>query len=225
MAIIASTGLLLVMLPIGFNIVFLLLQRTFDYPDILRRSPGEVLTRFHQEGGRLVRLWYAFVVAGFLFLPVAILTPQVLAPEEPLFVVAATSVGLLAGLVQILGLIRWVFVVPALAAAYASPSSTQASRDAVAVVFQAIHRYAGAAIGEHLGYIFTSLWTILIVAGMLSSSLFPTWLAWVGLLPAAGIFLGLFEEVEFKLAGAINAMSYVVWSIWLVASGIVLLLL
>jgi len=95
----------------------------------------------------------------------------------------------------------------------------------VAMVFQAIHRYAGVAIGEHLGYIFTSLWTILIARGMLSSPLFPTWLAWVGLLPAAGIFFGLFEEVDFKPAGAINAMSYVVWSIWLVSSGIVLLFL
>ncbi len=46
MTIIASTGLLLVLLPIGFNNVFLLLQRTFEYPDILRRSPCEVLTRF-----------------------------------------------------------------------------------------------------------------------------------------------------------------------------------
>jgi hypothetical protein len=207
-----------------FNIVFFLLQRAFDYPDILRRPTGEVLTRFHAGGSRLVALWYSFVLATLFFLPVAVLIPQVLAPSQLLYVVAATSIGVLAGLVQTLGLIRWPFVVPHLARAYSSPDATPSTREAVSVVFQAFHRYAGAAVGEHLGYLFTGLWTVLIALGMTHCPLFPSWLGWAGLLPAVGILVGLFEEAGFKPAGAINAISYILWSIWLVVAGFFLLL-
>jgi hypothetical protein len=89
------------------------------------------------------------------------------------------------------------------------------------VVFQAIHRYAGVAIGEHLGYLFTAVWTALAAIGLAGSPEFSPWLGWAGLLPAAGILTGLFEETGFKAAGAINAISYVVWSVWLVIVGIV----
>lgn len=81
------------------------------------------------------------------------------------------------------------------------------------------------AIGEHLGYLFTGLWTILIALGMARSPLFPAWLGYVGLIPAAGILVGLLEEAGFKAAGAINAISYILWSIWLIAVGVAFLLM
>jgi hypothetical protein len=93
------------------------------------------------------------------------------------------------------------------------------------VVFQALHRYAGVAIGEHLGYLYTSLWTVLVALAMARSPQFPAWLGWTGLIPAVGIFVGLFEESGFKAAGAINATSYILWSIWLIATGALFLLL
>ncbi len=157
---------------------------------------------------------------GILFTPVGVLVPQVLAPSDAVFVAVATTAGVLAGLVQVLGLIRWPFVVPHLARTYTDPAASQATRDAIAVVFQAFHRYAGVAIGEHLGYVFTSLWTVLIAAAMIQSPLFPAWLGWVGVIPALGILLGTFEESGFKVAGAINAISYIVWSIWLIVTGL-----
>ena len=58
---------------------------------------------------------------------------------------------------------------------------------------------------------------------MTQSPLFPAWLGWLGLIPAAGIFLGVFEEAGFKAAGAINAISYILWSLWLIAMGVILL--
>ena len=39
-----------------------------------------------------------------------------------------------------------------------------------------------------------------------------------------GILVGLFEEAGFKPAGVINAISYILWSLWLIAFGIALLL-
>ncbi len=225
MTIIRLTGVLFILLPIAFNVVFFLLQRTFEYPDILRKPTDYILKRFREGGKRLIALWYAFTLAGVLLTPVAILAPRVLAPNDAVFVTLATTVGVLAGLVQFLGLIRWPFVVPYLARTYTDPAASQATRDAVDVVFQAFHRYAGVAIGEHLGYLFTSLWSGLIALAMIRSPLVGAWLGWVGLIPAISIFIGVFEESGFKAAGAINAISYILWSIWLIVTGIFFLMI
>ena len=218
------TGLLLILLPVAFNVVFFLLQRNFEYPDILRKPTDYILRRFNEGGTRLIATWYAFAFTGVLFIPVAILVHQTLASEGTPYMLLATTIGVLAGLVQFFGLIRWTFLVPYLAKTYFEPDATQATRDGIAVVFQAFHRYAGVAIGEHLGYLLTSIWTALIALAITQSSLFSTWLGWIGFLPAIGIFIGLFEEAGFKAAGAINAISYILWSLWLIIVGIVLLL-
>ena len=90
----------------------------------------------------------------------------------------ATAFGVLAAAVQFLGLIRWPYLVPYLARTFFDPSSSEATRDAVAVVFQAFHRYAGVAIGEHLGYLFTGLWTLLVGVAMTQGDVFPS--GWAG---------------------------------------------
>lgn len=218
------TGLSLILLPVAFNVLFFLLQRTFEYPDILRKPTDYILSRFHAGGQRLVLTWYSFALTGLLFVPVALLVHKVLARADMPYMAIATTVGVLAGFVQFLGLIRWTFLVPYLAQSYVEPNASPATRDAIAVVFQAFHRYAGVALGEHLGYLCTSIWTAFIALAITQSPQFGAWLGWAGLLPAIGIFIGLFEEAGFKAAGAINAISYILWSIWLIVVGAILLL-
>lgn len=218
------TGLLLIVVPIAFNVTFLLLGRAFEYPDILRKPTDYVLQRFKDGGPSLRRLWYVFMFSAVLFTPVPVMVQQVFQPDVPWFLVVGTAIGVLAGAVQFLGLIRWPFLVTSLADMYTQPDSTQATRDAVVVVFQAFHRYAGVAIGEHLGYIFTSLWTVLLCMAIVGTDLVSPLFGWLGILPAIGVLAGVFEETGFKTAGAINAISYLLWSIWLIAFGIALLL-
>jgi hypothetical protein len=224
MSINLTTGLLLIFLPVAFNVIFFILQRTFEYPDILRKSTEYILGRFNAGGGRLILTWYSFALTGLLFVPTAVLVHQVFANDDLPYMAVATTIGVLAGLVQFLGLIRWTFLVPYLAHTYFESGSSQATKDSIAVVFQAFHRYAGVAIGEHLGYLCTSLWTAFIALAMVQSHQFSPWLGWAGLIPAIGIFIGLFEEGGFKAAGLINAVSYVLWSIWLILLGVQLLL-
>lgn len=92
------------------------------------------------------------------------------------------------------------------------------------IVFQAFHRFAGVVIGEHLGYIFTATWSILLSVAITQTGVVPPVLGWLGILPAPGILVGVFEEAGFKPAGAVNAISYILWSLWLIALGIALLL-
>lgn len=212
------------MVPIAFNATFFLLQRAFEYPDILRKPTDTILRRFKEGGVPLRRLWYAFTFSAVLFTPVPVLVQQVFQPAAPWYLIVGTTIGVLAGVVQVLGLIRWPFLVPSLADLYTDPDSTQATRDSVAVVFQAFHRYAGVAIGEHLGYIFTSAWTILLCIAIIATRLVNPLFGWLGIIPAIGLLMGVFEETGFKAAGMINAISYILWSVWLIAFGVALLL-
>jgi hypothetical protein len=219
------TGLLLIIVPLAFNVTFFLLQRAFEYPDILRQPTETILRRFKQGGASLRRLWYAFTFSAVLFTPVPVLVQQVFGSGAPWFLVIGTVMGVLAGLVQFLGLIRWPFLVPSLAELYTDPKSSQATRDSAAVTFQAFHRYVGVAIGEHLGYLFTSTWTILLCIAIIQAEIVNPLFGWLGIIPAVGVLAGVFEETGFKAAGAINAISYILWSIWLIAFGIAFLLL
>jgi len=219
------TGLLLILVPIAFNATFFLLQRAFAYPDILRQPTEIILRRFKEGGAPLRRLWYAFAFSAVLFTPVPVLVHQVFQPDAPWFLAVGTVIGVLAGVFQTLGLIRWPFLVPFLAEIYNDPKSTQATRDSAAVTFQAFHRYAGVAIGEHLGFIFTSTWTVLLCVAIIQTALVNPRFGWLGILPAIGVLAGVFEETGFKAAGAVNAISYILWSLWLIAFGIALLLL
>ena len=218
------TGAFLILLPIAFNVIFFLLQKNFEYPDILRKPTHYILSRFNAGGNRLIVTWYSFAVTGLLFIPMAILVNQVLEQDALTYMALATTIGVLAGLVQFLGLIRWTFLVPYLAKTYFEPNSSQATRDSISVIFQAFHRFAGMAIGEHLGYLCTSVWTALIALALTQSAQFNIWLGWAGFIPAIGIFIGLFEEAGFKPAAVINAISYILWSLWLIVVGIVFLL-
>ena len=140
-----------------------------------------------------------------------------------------TAIGVLASLVQFLGLIRWPFAVPHLARTMADPTLTTATKDAVDVVFQTLNRYLGVAIGEHLGYMFTGLWTGLVGLAIVQSTLLPAAFGVIGLILAPLFvvcsleFVGAFEAKGWKVAGALVPITYIVWSIWLLAVGIGLL--
>lgn len=213
-------GLLLIVTPAAFNVIFIALGRTFDYPDILRRPTDEILRRFVAGGRRLILLWYAFALTGVLFLPLALIIGDLVA-NDPLGR-ASVPFGLIAGIVQLVGLLRWSFLVPHLARAYVAPATTGASRDATAVTFESAHRFLGMGIGEHLGYLFTGVWSVLVALALSGSGLVPGLLALVGLVPTAAILIGLLEPAGVRQAGAINAIGYLVWSVWLIALGIAL---
>ena len=224
-----AAGALLVGLPIAFNLFFFLLGRLFDYPGILRSPVGAILSRFQAGGLRLKLVWYAFMLTAVLLAPLAVLLGQVLARDGLQLVPVATTFGVLAAVVQVLGLARWPFLVPALARTYEDPNSSPSTREATAVVFDSFHRYLGIAIGECLGYLLTGTWTLLVAIAMLQSSSFDDWLAWPGMLIGAALvlssleFVGCHEEHGWKLAGTIVPIAYTTWSLWLLATGVVLL--
>jgi hypothetical protein len=219
------TGVLLILTPVAFNAFFALLSVTFEYPDILREPAGYVLRTFDAGGGSLIALWYGFMLTAVLFVPLAVLVHKALAREDTPYMALATAFGIVAGVVQFLGLIRWPFLVPYLADTYVDPASSGATRESVAVVFQAFNQYAGVGVGEHLGYLFTGLWTALVALAMFGSPLpLRRWLALLGAVAAAGIAVGMLEPAGFDPAADIVVVGYILWSVWLAFFGVLLLL-
>ena len=214
-------GLLLIVAPVLFTACFTLLQMQFEYPDILRQPTAAVLTKFAAGGAGLIAVWYVITLSALLFVPVAVLVHQTLrAYQPPAYLWVATTFGVLAGLVQTLGFIRWPFLVPYLAGTYLDPASSEATRAAVLVVFEAFNRYAGMAIGEHLGFLCTGIWTFLIAAALVKTRFIPAWLGGLGMALALGVVLGVFEVVGWVFAGPVNALSYLLWAVWLVIAGV-----
>ena len=216
------TAGLLIAVPVLFMLFYVLLTMTFDYPGILREPAEEVLRRFAAGGPSLVRLWYGFALTPALFIPAAILLRRAFR-TPPRSSIWPFRWGCLAGLTQVLGLIRWPLLVPGLARTFLDPAASEATQAAALAVFGAFHQYAGVAIGEHLGYLFTGAWTLVIAGAMLTSPVFRPWLGWPGTVSALGILVGLLEPAGIALAGTINAIAYLVWSLWLVGIGVSLL--
>jgi hypothetical protein len=218
-------GLLLIAVPLAFNAAFAALAARFDYPDVLRRPTAEVLERFAAGGTSLVLLWWAFALTAVAMVPLVVLLSSALADADATLLSVATTVGVLAGVVQFLGLVRWPFLVPYLARASEDPDKAAA----VDVVFQAFNRYLGVAVGEHLGYLFTGAWTTLAGVALTQSAATPAWLGVLGivigpvLMLCALEFVGSFERSGWKLAEKLTPIAYVAWSLWLIATGVALL--
>src|SRR3954453_22571067 len=219
----------LIAVPALFNVGFGLLAQRFDYPDVLRRPTHEILDRFRAGGSSLLVIWWVFALSAVLFAPLAVLVGGELGDADSTVVALSVVIGVLAALVQFVGLVRWPFLVPSLAREAARTAPTSARGEAVDVVFQSFHRYLGVAVGEHLGYMLTGAWTVLAGVAFVQGDAVPAWLGLIGVgigalfLVAAVEFLGRFEPAGWKLAGALTPIAYIAWSIWLVALGVALL--
>jgi hypothetical protein len=225
-----ATSVLLIFLPLAFNAAFAALAVKFDYPDILRRSSEEVLERFRKGGSALVLLWWGFAMTAVLFAPLAVLLSGALRGADTVLLSVASTVGVLAAIVQFLGLVRWPFLVPYLARTIAEPDATPARKEAVDVVFQSFNRYLGVAVGEHLGFLLTGAWSVLVGIAMLQTTVVHPALGVTGI--AIGVvlalcsleFVGPFERHGWKVAASLTPIAYVAWSLWLLVVGIALLL-
>jgi hypothetical protein len=227
----AAAAGLLIAVPIAFNLAFFELGRTFEYPNILRQPPDVILRRFAAGGPSLLLRWQALLLSALAMLPLVVLLAIVLAAPGPLTTLA-TVIGASAALVQALGLVRWPFMVPELARRYVGAEGPDAAqtRRTIELVFATLHRLLGVGIGEHLGYLLTGLWTLLVAASVMSSTVLPGWLGVIGLpigialLIATLEFVGPNEQRGWPLAGTLVPIAYIGWSLWLVALGVFLLL-
>ena len=222
-----TTGILFILGAILVNIPYALLIMNFDYPDILRKPAGEILERFAAGGSSLIWTWLAFAWVGLPLLFAILLLPKVLNDESGTGLVALFF-GAAGAFVQMVGLLRWPFVVPILARLYTDPQATVATQDAVVAVFQAIHQYGGVVLGEHIGQIFSILWMVLLSLSLLKNEIFPRWFSLAGIAASIVYALAQGELLATVMPGfpvwdAAGLVGSLIWLAWMLALGILLL--
>ncbi|MDX1908332.1 MAG: DUF4386 domain-containing protein [Bacteroidia bacterium] len=210
------TGTLLILGVIGVLVPYTVLTMTFDYPDVLRRAPGDILTAFHAGGVSLIWTWWAFAILGLPLLVAAVRLGQ----AYPV-VRWGTTLGVIGLTVQMIGLLRWVFVVPVLASAYVGGS--EMTREAARVVFQAVHQYGGVVLGEHIGQLFTIAWTLSLVYAFAGTQ--PRWMTVLGCIASVIYLLAqaeLFATVMpgFPVWEPAGFIGSTLWLVWLLLLGV-----
>lgn len=218
-------GAIFIAAPILINIPYTMLIMGFDYPDILRQPAGQVLMRFQEGGTGLILTWWAFAIIGSPLIFSIVGLHQILHREDTPYLPTATVFGITACVAQMLGLLRWTFVVPVLATTYTDPLSSQAAKDAAAIVFQAVHQYGGVIIGEHIGQTFTIIWMLMVSFAMFKSPLFRPWLGWFGIVSSLIYLMAqleLFATVipQTPVVSAAGLIGSLLWLVWLILVGV-----
>ena len=173
------TGWLLVIGAVTFAVAATVLSSTFNWPDILREPPDVVLPAFVDGGTSLVWTWFAVAWTYAILLVPILLLPAALGRRDDPVLRAATFVGAASVLLSLIGFLRWVFVVPALADSYAAGDAT--TKAAVAAAWMAQHQFGGALLGEHLGQLLAIGWSITISVLILRTGILWRWVGWAGL--------------------------------------------
>lgn len=222
------TGLFFIIGAVLVNIPYTLLIINFDYPDILRLPVDHILTQFQAGGSPLIYTWLAFAWVGLPMLFGAIMLKRVLEKENSLFLETATTIGVIGFVVQVIGLLRWVFVVPVIARLYTNPGTTLAMKESLTAVFMGIHQYGGVVLGEHMGQFFIIVWMSMISAIIYKSPMFARWVAWLGWIASAVYLLAQTELFAtaipgFPVIGWAGLSGSLLWLLWMIVIGVYLI--
>ena len=224
-----TTGIAAIIFAIIFNIPFSILASIYDYPAILRRPASEALDLFANGGTPLILTWYGFGIAALALVPLAFalsLTRERIWKSPALAIGAAIS-GALAAIVQAIGLLRWVFAIPAIAAAHVDPAATAEQKFAAEKAFELLNAWGGVAIGEHIGQWLTALFVLLLALIQRSEGAKLTSL--LGFATALAIALGTGEGLAIALGAnghlfaLLTIAGFMGLTLWLIATGIELL--
>jgi hypothetical protein len=192
---------------------FTVLGTVFQYPQILDEPTADILALFREHQGTVMTWFLVLTVSAAMMAPAGIWLGRIAAGTLGKWI---AGVGIAAATVQVVGLQRWLTLVPGTSEDALDPSKRAAAEDS----FQLWHTLLGKAIGETLGYALTATFTVLIVIA-LRRSVLPRWLALTGYGAAGLIATGVLIPIV-DAASLTNFAGYVTWCAWLLAVPVVL---
>jgi hypothetical protein len=201
------TAWLLIAAAVLANVAFTALGSIFNYPDVLDEPAAQVLVAFKAHQGAVSAWFTVLALSAALLAPIALGVGR-LSPARAMRI--AVVVGIAAAVVQVLGLARWPLLVPR----YAADGNTGAFTTAGDIL--------GTAIGETLGYLLTASWTLLVVVA-LGRGFAGRWFSVLGALAALLVLSGVLSPLDLPVVDTTNFFGYVLWSLWLIAFGVVIL--
>jgi hypothetical protein len=210
-----------------------ILGAIFDFPEILRKPITERFALFHLHEAVIIPTYYAFALTGVLQILFSIYLFKIIDSKSSNGLVGLTF-GILAGLCQTFGFIRWVVAIPYL---------TSLSKTTDVSTFEGLlNSYFGMSIGEHLGSLFLAIWLVYIFLSMRETKLFDNRLANIALfsgllmlpvafeplgsgfspfailsIPVYGLVITWMLLIAFSLFKYKDEVVIIKWHIWLIA--------
>jgi hypothetical protein len=193
---------------------FTALGSVFEYPQILEEPTSDILALYREHQGAVVGWFLVLVISAAMLAPAGLLLGRLTGGTLGRWIAAT---GVAAATVQVIGLQRWVTLVPGISDDALDPARRAAAEDR----FEFLHTLFGKVVGETIGYALTAAFTVLVVIA-LSRTILPIWLAWTGYASAALIATGIVIPV-LGAASLTNFAGYVLWCLWLLGVGFLLL--
>ena len=219
------TGLLLVTSAVLAVVGYVILGTQFGWPDVLD-DPGTTALDAYVAAETAIRAGFAVMtVTSLLFIPAAFGLQAALSRDVTAARVV-TAFGVLGAFAQMLGWLRWVVAVPVQADLWVAAGQDPQARTAVATSYDTLNAYAGATLGEHLGWLLQGIWAVGVFALALKAVGVPRWLSGIGLALSA-VWAAL---VPVATAAGLEGLEtfglnvYTAWYVWMLVFGAVLAL-
>lgn len=137
---------------------YLGLTITFGFPDILRAPAPEILTAFRVNEVFVRGFYYLFAVAHLIFAAACLTLHRALQAGDGPWLIIGTAGGVLYGVAQTMGFLRWPILVPVFSEFVNARDLTGSEQALTLLMLDAFHHYAGNAIGENLSFWGLSAW-------------------------------------------------------------------
>ena len=178
---------------------------------------------YHNGGIRIILTWAIFAFGSFLLIPSALLLHKIFYHKHVPFLYIGTTFGVIAGFAYLIGIMRWILFAKVFSDVYADPSTGDATRRILEVVFQAINVYAGNSFGETLAPITHAIWLILLGIAMFKSRICWRWIAFAQILSGVIIACRPLEYIGLKTLASLSDQGIMFWAITVFILGIALL--
>ena len=193
---------------------FTALGSIFDYPKILKEPTEHILAAYNEKHSAITGWFLVLVISAALLAPVGVLLGRIAGGTLGRWI---AGVGITAATVQVIGLSRWVLLIPGVSQDALVPSQTAAAQH----TFEQLHFWLGTIVGETIGYALTATFTVLVVIAV-TRRIAPRWMSWLGYAAAALIATGVVIPLGLGAASITNFVGYIAWCLWLIAMAVVL---
>ena len=147
---------------------FTALGSVFDYPKILESPTAEILASYRRNQAAITAWFLVLVISAALLAPVGVLLGRLAGGKLGRWI---AGIGVAAATVQVVGLSRWVLLIPRVSDDATVPSRTADAHH----TFELLHTWLGKALGETIGYALTATFTVLVVIAI-TRAIAPRWM-------------------------------------------------
>ncbi len=218
-----GTGALLITSAILSVLGFAVLGPAFGWPGVLEESGTTALDKYLHAETAIRSGFYLMTLASLAMIPAAF-GLQAATSTDRTAARVITAFGVLGAFAQMLGWLRWVVAVPVQAHAWAAASADPMARRAIATSYDTLNAYAGATLGEHLGFLLQGIWATGVFVLALRVTGIPRWVTW------PGIVLSGFWTIALTVGSATSThalktagnSAYTGWYVWLIVLGVVI---